>query len=265
MTTTPPIDYWFVFQDDNLLVLTNHDHSKLPTTDLIAPLKKFFLQHHLLGQSEQDNIFCAELATNATIPPEGQFVPLKKALTLLGEQFFHWGVKAISILNWDKNHQYCGRCGKHTSHTSSFERFCAHCKLYFYPRISPSVIVLIHRGNEIVMARSHHFMPGIYGLIAGFVEAGETLEQAAHREVQEEVGLEIKNLQYFASQPWPFPDSILVAYTAEYAGGELTINPNELEEGGWYDIDHLPGYPSTHISIGRKLIDYFVAKQKGKA
>jgi NAD+ diphosphatase len=122
---------------------------------------------------------------------------------------------------------------------------------------------LIHRDDQILMARSPHFPPGVYGLIAGFVEAGESVEEAVHREVKEEVGLAIKNLRYFGSQAWPFPDSLMIGFFAEYESGDLLIDHSEIEEAGWYHYDQLPGHPSVTISIAYKLIKAFIAEKKG--
>lgn len=108
------------------------------------------------------------------------------------------------------------------------------------------------------MARSPHFLPGIYGLIAGFVETGESIEETVHREVAEEVGIKIKNLSYFGSQPWPFPDSLMIAFMAEYESGEIIIDKNEIEEAGWYRYDDLPGRPSMSFSIASTMLDNFI-------
>ena len=131
---------------------------------------------------------------------------------------------------------------------------CPSCGLLTYPRISPAVMVLIRRGDELLLARSPHFRSGMYSALAGFVEAGETVEHAAVREVREEVGIEIANLRYFRSQPWPFPDSLMLAFFADYAGGEITPDPAEIAEAGWFPIDALPTLPDP-VSIARRLID----------
>ena len=114
------------------------------------------------------------------------------------------------------------------------------------------------------MARSPHFAPGVFGLIAGFVEIGESLEEAVFREVKEEVSLDIKNIRYFTSQPWPFPDSLMVGFIADYAGGDIQIDHREIESAGWYRYDHLPGRPSSGISIASKLLEHFIRGQKRK-
>ena len=131
---------------------------------------------------------------------------------------------------------------------------CAGCDLVVYPRISPAIMVLISRGDELLLARSHRFKPGVFSALAGFVEAGETLEQCAVREVREEVGIEITNLRYFGSQPWPFPDSLMVAFFADYAGGTIQPDPLEIEAAGWFLRDALPILPEP-VSIARQLID----------
>ena len=111
------------------------------------------------------------------------------------------------------------------------------------------------------MTRSRHFLPGVFGLVAGFVEPGESAEDAVHREVLEETGIEIKNLQYFGSQPWPFPDALMLAYTAEYQSGNLRIDTKELESGGWYKYQNLPGRPSNPHSMASMLIEDFIKSQ----
>lgn len=253
-------EYWFVFQNDRLLI-QKHDH-KLLTSSNITPFKQDLIRQHLIAQFENFIIYGAELSPTIALSNEFETLALRHALEILGTDWYNMAAKAYSIMLWDKNHQYCGRCGHVTTVKSNqFERICPNCSLAFYPRISPSIIVLIHRGDEILMARGPHFPPGVHALIAGFVEAGENIEDAVHREVQEEVGIKIKHLKYFGSQAWPFPDSLMIGFYAEYDSGELTPHPDEIEAAGWYRYDQLPGLPSTSISISRKLIDHFVAEK----
>ncbi len=163
--------------------------------------------------------------------------------------------RAFQIIQWDKNHQYCGRCGSPTQKKENEKsRVCESCRLSFFPRISPSAIVIVKRDDEILLARSPHFAPGVYSAIAGFVEAGETVEQAAEREVREEVGIQIKNLHYQFSQPWPFPDSLMLGYTADYQSGEIAIDGVEIEDARWFTRDRLPDLP-MRLSIARALIN----------
>jgi NAD+ diphosphatase len=255
-SVSPDQTIWVIIQNNELIL--NKDGA-LPTGQDITSLVAFFIRYFRLGLFNGKEYFCAEINADCIIVSEFTTVPLRKALTLFHPDQYGIGVKAYSVINWDKNHQYCGCCGGPTVHQgNSFERICPSCQVSFFPRISPSIIVLVHKEDHLVMARSPHFPPGVYGLIAGFVEAGESLEEAACREVQEEVGLQIKNLSYFGSQPWPFPDSLMVAFTAEYDSGEIVIDENEIESASWYRYNNLPGRPSTSISIAAILLDSFV-------
>lgn len=250
---------WLLFQADGSLIL-NQQHA-VPTDNEICFLQTFFVRQFSLGVQRGKTYYCAELALlQDALPSTLQTWPLRQALSLLPYEQYSVAVRAISILNWDKQHQYCGACGAKTVHPrEDFERVCSQCQLSFFPRISPSIIVRIHKDDQILMARSPHFPPGVYGLIAGFVDAGESLEETVHREVKEEVGITIKNLAYFHSQPWPFPDSLMIAFTAEHAGGEIRIDQREIEAAGWYTHDQLPGRPSIACSISTALVDDFIA------
>lgn len=182
-------------------------------------------------------------------------VLVRSVFGLAGEEAFALVCRAAQLLDWKKNHRYCGRCATPTIRKpNEFAMQCPSCGLLTYPRISPAVMVLIRRGDELLLARSPHFRSGMYSALAGFVEAGETVEHAAVREVREEVGVEIANLRYFQSQPWPFPDSLMLAFFADYAGGEITPDPSEIEAAGWFAIDELPTLPDP-VSIARRLID----------
>jgi NAD+ diphosphatase len=134
--------------------------------------------------------------------------------------------------------------------------------MIFYPRLSPAAIVLIRHGDKVLLARSPGFPPGMYSVLAGFVEPGESIEETIYREIREEVGVEVTNVRYFGSQPWPFPNSLMIGFTADYAGGELRKDPEEIEDAGWYSIDDLPVLPPK-VSIARAMIDQFVAERGG--
>ena len=169
---------------------------------------------------------------------------------------------AFQIVNWDRMHQFCGRCGAETDYSQSERvKICPACEAHYYPRVSPAVIVAIHRENKLLLMRNKRYKHNFYSVLAGFVEPGESLEAAIVREVKEEVGIEVKNIRYFASQPWPFPDSLMIGFTADYAGGNLVPDGFEISEAGWYAVDDLPLIPGP-ISIARKLIDAFVEEQK---
>ncbi len=167
-------------------------------------------------------------------------------------------LRAAHWLGWNAQLQYCSQCsGNIYKVPDSVEKKCITCDLSFFPKLSPAVMVLIQRKNEILLARSPHFKAGVYSAIAGFVDIGESAELAAHREVKEEVGLEITNLSYFGSQSWPFPDSFMIAFKAQYLDGEIHIDPTEIEDAGWFNIHNLPELPPS-ASISRKLIDHCI-------
>jgi NAD+ diphosphatase len=173
--------------------------------------------------------------------------------------------RALAIAEWDINHRFCGRCATPTELVPGERaRRCPSCRMPFYPRISPAVIVLVTRGDSMLLARAPTFPDPFFSTLAGFVEPGESLEETVHREVKEEVGIELKNVRYFGSQPWPFGRSLMVGYTAEYAGGELHVDEKEIAEAGWFTADNLPRIP-PRLSIARHLIDSFLAKVKGEA
>lgn len=261
-TTSQRIEYWMIFQKDSLLL----DHNdQVLTSSTISGIKDYFLRQHHIIELEDSDIYCAELNEEVELPSIVKSVSFKKALGVIRHDWYGIATKAYTILRWDKLHQYCGNCGERTSHRAgTVERVCTACGHLFYPRISPSIIVLIQKDNQILMARSPHFPPGVFGLIAGFVEAGESIEEAVHREVKEETNITIKNLRYFGSQPWPFPDSLMVGFFADYESGDLIIDQDEIEEGGWYTKDNLPGRPSVSVSIGSRMINHWLDCNKNE-
>ena len=168
--------------------------------------------------------------------------------------------RATQLLEWDRTHRFCGACATPTIRDASERaRRCPSCRHTAYPRISPAMMCLITRDQEILLARNVNFPAGRYSALAGFLEAGESIEDAIHREVEEEVGLKVTNLRYFSSQSWPFPHSLMIAFTAEFAGGELRPNGHEIAEADWFRHDALPQLP-PRISIARALIDDTVRK-----
>lgn len=249
--------HWFIFQNNNLFLL--QENHRIPCSMECTSIAPHFVRHFYLGCFNNIEYYCAELTKEYSHTSKIYALPFKQALSLFNNDTYGLAVRAYSVINWDKNHKFCSSCGCLTSHQSkAFERVCMSCNMSFFPRISPSIIVLIKREDHLLMARSPHFPPGIYGLIAGFVDVGESIEEAVHREVKEEVGLQIKNLSYQGSQPWPFPDSLMIAFTADYESGEIIMDPVEIEDAGWYRYNNLPGKPSMAHSIASKLIDSFI-------
>ena len=167
---------------------------------------------------------------------------------------------ARQLLHWRQTHRFCGVCGTPlTRHAQERAMLCAACGHIAYPRINPVVITLVHRGDQILLAHKAGGLYPFWSLVAGFVEANEALEETVVREIAEEVGVSVKNIRYAASQPWPYPNNLMIGFTAEYAGGEVTPDGDEIAEAGWFDRDHLPPIP-TRVSIARRLIDAFFAQ-----
>lgn len=191
--------------------------------------------------------------------PGAEPISLRAIFTLAGPEVFSLAGRAAQLLDWQANHRYCGRCGTPTVIKQDEPAMqCPACGLLAYPRLSPAVMVLVRDGEKLLLARSPHFKPGVYSALAGFVEPGETLEECAVREVREEVGIEIANLRYFASQPWPFPNSLMIAFFADYAGGTIIPEPGEIEDAGWFQPGELPLLPDP-VSIARRLIEAALA------
>ncbi len=253
--------WWFAFQENKLLVYEESSGVRLPCPVDFGELGLTLSSEHYLGHLDDRPCYAVEVS-EGTIPPAGMtFEGLRQVYGRLDEDLFWIAARAVQIVDWDRTHQFCGRCGTQLR-TKITERAkeCPKCGLLHFPRLAPAIIVLVERGNELLLARSRHFMVGMYSVLAGFVEPGESLEEAVVREVREEVGISVQDIQYFGSQPWPFPHSLMIGFTATYAGGEISLEDSEIEDAGWFRAENLPRIPGK-ISIARKLIDWFLTKQ----
>lgn len=217
-----------------------------------------------LGTLDGEQVFSAELDDDAAAPPGLSFEGLRRLfLSTFDEAMINLATRAIQIVEWDRDHHFCGRCGGvNESHPEERSKHCPRCSLTQYPRLAPAVIVLVERHldgrpPEMLLARSPQFPPGMFSTLAGFVEPGERLEDTVAREIREEVGIEVHDIRYFGSQPWPFPHSLMVGFRARHAAGELSIDGEEIVEAGWFDAEALPRIP-PHVSIARALIDAFL-------
>ena len=253
--------WWFIFSENKLLVSQKPESVTVPLLIDLSELGLTTMRQSYLGQLDDRHCYAVEVA-EGTIPPAGMtFEGLREVYGRLDEDLFWIAARAVQVVDWDRTHQFCGRCGVPLK-TSQTERAkeCPQCGLLHFPRLAPAIIVLVERGNELLLARSRHFMPGMYSVLAGFVEPGESLEEAVVRKVREEVGISVKDIKYFGSQPWPFPHSLMIGFIAAYAGGKISMDDSEIEDAGWFTADRLPRIPGK-ISIARKLIDWFIDKQ----
>lgn len=231
-----------------------------PQTPTLQALGITPIRTQFLGYLNNHPCVAAEIAEDTQLPENFALRHLRSLYGELPEDLFAIAARAVQIVEWNRTHQYCGHCATPTIQlpTERAKR-CPKCKLRQYPRLSPAVIMLVYKGSEILLARAPRFPGGMYSVLAGFVEPGESLEETVEREVREEVGIEIKNVRYFGSQPWPFPNSLMVGFIAEYASGTLVLEPTEIEAADWFAKDNLPPVPDK-LSIARKLIDWFAAQ-----
>ncbi|HYN22443.1 MAG TPA: NAD(+) diphosphatase [Thermoanaerobaculia bacterium] len=250
--------WWFAFRGQELLVRAQGTAAALPGAEDWAALGMTTADPHQVGEMSGAVCYAVSLDQDLPPPPGMAFEGLRRLWGRLEEEAWKLAGRAVQIVEWDRNHRFCGRCGAETVlNTPERSRTCPACGLQHFPRLAPAVIVLIEGDGRMLLARSPHFAAGVYSTIAGFVEPGESLEEAVAREIREEVGVEVRNVRYFASQPWPFPNSLMIGFVADYAGGELRIDPSEIEDARWFGPDDLPELPFK-ASIARALVDDFL-------
>ena len=254
---------WFAFRGDRLLVRMEAERGSLPEYAELVALGADFERGHYLGRLEDLDCYTLEL-DSAVEPPAGTALEGLRALYgRLSDQEYAIAGRAVQILLWDQTHRFCGRCGRPTVNAPGERaKLCPSCGLLSFPRLSPAVIMLVQRGDEFLLARNRAFADGMYSVLAGFVEPGESLEEAVAREVREEVNLEVNDVRYFGSQPWPFPHSLMIGFTACYASGDIRPQPEEIVEAAWFNRHgQLPRLPGK-LSIARRLIDWFLAESR---
>lgn len=235
----------YVFKDNALVV---SDQLELPRLTAYA-------DDIIVNQVDGQTFVARHLSDDFEMPEKYQLVQVRDLVSHWSTNQFEQTSRALQLLEWKRNHQFCSRCGhKAEQHGLENAMRCPACKYSQYPRIQPCVIVAITKGTQILLARSIRRHTSMYGLIAGFVEIGETLEQAVARETLEEVGITLKNIEYMASQPWPFPSNLMLAFKAEYAGGELILQRDEIADAEFFEFDNLPTIPPKG-SIAYWLID----------
>lgn len=254
-------DYWFLFQNNNLLVKLVADKLKLPTSQDIKESGLDLKRKHFLGQADQTACYAAEVEGDMSLPANCSWQGLRQLLGQIDDSLFQMAGKGYQIVHWDRTSRYCGHCGSlNQDKPAERAKQCPACDFITYPRVSPAVIVAIVREDQILLARNKKFANHMFSVISGFVDPGETLEECVKREIKEEVGIEVKNIRYFGSQPWPFPDSLMIGFTAEYAGGEIKTDGEEIVEAKWFTRDTLP-YLSPKSTIARELIDWYTLKK----
>jgi NAD+ diphosphatase len=209
--------------------------------------------------SAEGDILTADVPPERALPALWHALHPRQAVTEAGTVPAHRLFRAYHITQWRRESVFCGKCGsKNLDSTEELARVCPSCGRHEYPRISPAIIVLIiNDKDEALLAHNKSFAPGVYSLIAGFSEAGETLEMTVAREVREEVGLAVRNIRYMTSQPWPFPNSLMLGFTARYAGGDIRADGVEIEDARWFRRDALPDLPARG-SVSRSIVDLWL-------
>ena len=256
--------YYFIFSKTDLLLQRLSDGKyTIPCTEEtpvkthawihimeVSPMENGTLVKTLMLEDPQHvEITDPELRTSGF-----DFVGLRASFYHLSTELYLKAGKCQELLYWNHNTQFCGVCGAPMKMHTIISKRCTQCGKEVWPQLATAIIVLIHRGDEVLLVHAKNFKGDFYGLVAGFVETGETLEQAVHREVMEETGLTITNLHYFGSQPWPYPCGLMVGFNADYAEGEVHLQRSELSRGSWFRYNALPRIPQR-LSIARMILD----------
>lgn len=258
--------YFFVFSGNDILVKEESEHRvSIPLVEETSVIKTKLSNTCFLGTVQEIPCYCAHIISQ-DLPGNYKLINLRSLYGKINSEFQHIAGYARQIHDWNMNFRFCGRCGAQTKkEKNEHARLCYNCSLTSYPRISPAIITAVVKGDEILLAKGVNFPnKKMFSVLAGFVEPGENLEDCVKREVFEEAGIKVTNIQYFNSQPWPFPDSLMIGFTACYKSGDLSINTDEILEAGWFKRDALPVVPGKP-SLARELIDWFVSTHSQKA
>ena len=260
----PAIDepaWWCVVSSDQILLTDDNDLPFGCLQDLPFPdLEDYTVV--LIGELRERSCYLVIADYLDESFADGSFQSFRTLLDEHDMEKFALAGRARQFSDFLSTHRFCGRCGTRMQAVDwELAMHCHQCQHRCYPRVSPCIIVAITKGDTLLLAQGKRHKPGVYSILAGFVEAGESLEEALAREVHEEAGIEVKNIAYQLSQPWPFPHSLMMGYTAEWASGDLHIDPHELVTGDWFPINDLPPIP-PHGSIARTLIEKVIGKNQ---
>jgi NAD+ diphosphatase len=255
----PPRDGWFVFRERSLLLVEHAGGVRLPhRQEIEAFLNDAALDIEMEAGDARPARLIDLAPDHEPVPP---FVVRGiRELYAIDEALFMDAGRAIQLLEWRRDHRFCGRCGTPTRPSGEHSALeCPSCGLLAFPRIAPAVIVAVEKDGRLLLAQSTRFRGGFFSVLAGFVEPGETLEETVKREILEEVGIVVGDIRYFGSQSWPFPHSLMIGFTATWVSGDIVVQQSEIVEADWYAPDALPRIP-PRISIARTLIDDFLTR-----
>lgn len=261
-----PLDgTWFCVHGGKLLLRQGPDGPELPRLPTGQSLPLPTDSVHCIGRWKDVVCWATGLEASPTSLPVGfTLEPMRGLFGKLAEDRLAVAGRASQVVEFHRTHRYCGACAAPTEpHDEQRARRCPRCGAIMYPRIAPAMMVLVKRdtgaGRELLLARGTRFPGAFYSALAGFVEPSESIEDCVHREIREEVGLRVRNLRYFGSQSWPFPHSLMIAFTADHDGGDISRDPGEILDAQWFPLDRLPRLPLP-ISISRRLINHAIAE-----
>lgn len=254
------MNIWFLLTAGKVLLYRRSGKYSVPMAEE-APAAVDGMTHEV-GQYQNAMCKAAEVAhaesievVSAESGDDGAvWIGLRETYNLIPVELYKLAGRGAELVYWDLNTRYCSVCGTATVVNTKISKKCPHCGREIFPQLSPAILVMIHKGEQILLVHARTFKIPFHGLVAGFVEPGETLEECVVREVHEETTLEIENVRYFGSQPWPYPCNLMIGFEADYVSGDITFADNELTDGRFYSRNELPLIPQK-LSLARKLID----------
>lgn len=252
--------WWFIFYKDQLLLQKQNDLYSIPCSEHSPTC---ILPETIIHQiSTLNGHPCKAISIDQQPEKSDEYVMngLRESYDLIPLKQYQMAGKAAEILHWDRNSRFCPVCGTKMEQKEDIMKKCPQCGNEMYPSISTAVLVLVRKDDKLLLVHARNFKGTFSSLVAGFLETGETLEECVAREVKEETGLDVKNITYFANQPWPYPSGLMVGFIADYAGGELMLQDEELSAGAFYTRDNLPELPRK-LSLARKMIDWWIENE----
>ena len=246
--------FWFIFFNDQLLLQKKGETYTIPySINPPVPVK------NVLEVSLLEDMPACTASMDTPLEETAEYLPmgLRASYDYLDPILHKIAGKAYELIYWDQHSRFCPSCGTKTVMQTTISKQCPNCKYEIYPVVSPAILVLIRKGDAILLVHARNFRGSFYGLVAGFLETGETLEECVRREVMEETGLEINNITYFGNQPWPYPSNLMVGFIADYVSGTIRLQDEELSEGAFFTKDNLPELPRK-LSLARKMIDWWL-------
>jgi len=260
INTSSKLGLSIILKNQEFLTSTNSDFLIFEEEDLKWSEMEM-VNKQFIGYLNDKPCYILEIAEDSKLDNDFILTPLRNLLGRIPDSLFTICSRSLQLSEWRRNNQFCGVCGtKMRMHETERAMFCECNNILVYPRISPCIIVLVTKGEELLLAHNKNFPGTFYSTLAGFIEAGESAESAIHREIFEEVKVRVQNIKYFGSQSWPFPSQLMLGYHAEYLEGEITPDGEEIDLADWFHYKDLPNVPTGNISISGQLIESYLEK-----